>query len=156
MKNEKKEKKLIYLCDSRMKELNDYERQHGKISYKTLLKYYDIYNNMVLCNKIGELDNSLYDNIETGSLTYTDDDGNEYYDDVYQYFIIDFAPWMLDDIKEKYSDELIITYSDLLECYVLLVDHFGTSWDYVLTDIEFTDDWETFDKWEKEKEAQYE
>ena len=144
-------RKLMYLCDSRYKELNEYEKEHGKISYLTLLKYYDIYNNMVLCNKIGELDYSLYDNVETGSV-YNEETGE--YEDIYQYFIIDFASWMLDDIKKKYNDELIITYSDMLECYVLMVDHWGTGWDYVLTDIDFTTDYEEYQKWKKEIESE--
>lgn len=142
-------RKLIYLCKSRYDELNEYEKEHGKISYKTLLKYYDIYNNMVLCNKIGELDYSLYDNVETGSVYNEETDE---YEEIYQYFIIDFASWMLDDIKKKYNDELIITYSDMLECYVLMVDHWGTGWDYVLTDIDFTTDYDEYQKWEKEIE----
>ena len=132
-------KKLIYLCKSRYDKLNEYEKEHGKISYYTLLEYYDI--TRILCNKLPEIDPSIWDNIETGNI-----DEN---DDIYQYFIIDFSSWMLDDIKEKYSDELIITYSDLLDNYVLLVDHYGTSWDYVLTDIEFTTDYEVYQEWEK-------
>ena len=140
-------RKLIYLCKSRYDNLNEYEKEHGKISYYTLLEYYDI--SRILCNKLPEIDSSIYDNIETGSLSY-EEDGKTYYNDIYQYFIIDFSPWMLDDIKEKYSDELIISYSDLLDNYVLMVDHFGTAWDYVLTDIEFTTDYEKYEKWEKE------
>lgn len=33
---------------------------------------------------------------------------------------------------------LIIGYSELLDCDVLMVDHFGTSWDYVMTEAEIT------------------
>ena len=140
-------RKLIYLCKSRYDKLNEYEKEHGKISYYTLLEYYDI--SRILCNKLPEIDDSIWDNIETGSLSY-EEDGETYYNDIYQYFIIDFSSWMLDDIKEKYSDELIISYSDLLDNYVLMVDHLGTAWDYVLTDIEFTTDYEEYEKWEKE------
>lgn len=140
------EKKLIYLCKSRYDKLNDYEKEHGKISYHTLLEYYDI--TRILCNKLPEIDSSIWDNVETGSFSYEEDE-ETYYNEIYQYFIIDLSSWMLDDIKEKYSDELIITYSDLLDNYVLLVDHYGTSWDYVLTDIEFTTDYEKYQEWEK-------
>ena len=57
---------------------------------------------------------------------------------------------MIDDIKEKYNDELIIAYSEVLDNYVLLVNHFGTSWDYVLTDIKYTTDYEEYKKWQDE------
>ena len=51
-----------------------------------------------------------------------------------------------------YNDELIIAYSEVLDNFVLLVDHLGTSWDYVLTDIEFTDDYQKYQEWEKRLE----
>ena len=38
------------------------------------------------------------------------------------------------------NNDIIISYSDMLECDVLLVDHYGTSWDYVSTNIDITDD----------------
>ena len=143
------EKKLIYLCKKRMEELNEYEREEGKISYNTLLKYYDM--TPILCNNIAEVDEYLFDNIEVGNIY---DEENDCYIDIYQYFIINLSAWELENIKKYYNDELIIAYSEKLDNYILLVDHFGTSWDYVLTNIEFTDDIDKIQQWEKEQEEQ--
>ena len=44
----------------------------------------------------------------------------------------------LKKLQELNCDDLIIAWSETLEEYVLMVTHFGTSWDYVLTDIEPT------------------
>lgn len=134
--------KLIYLCKSRFKELNDYEKENGYISYRTLLNYYDI--TPILCNNIVNIDESLYDNVEVGSIY---DEENDYYYDIFQYFIINLSEWELENIKKYYNDELIIAYSEKLENYILMVDHYGTSWDYVLTDIKWTTDYEKYEKW---------
>lgn len=138
-------KKMIYLCNSRFEKLNSYEIEHHKISYRTLLNYYDI--TPILCNNILEVDPYLFENLESGQLY---DKENDCYVDIYQYFIIDVSQWELEDIKQKYNDELIICYSSKLDNYILCVDHFGTSWDYVLTDIEYTTDYNIYQKWEEE------
>lgn len=141
------ERKLIYLCESRFNELNDYEKENKRISYKTLIEYYDM--TPILCNNIIDIEELLYDYIEIGSIY---DEEEDYYKDIYQYYIINLSQWELEDIKRKYNDELIICYSPKLDNYILCVDHLGTSWSYVLTDIEFTTDYEEYDKWEKELE----
>lgn len=51
--------------------------------------------------------------------------------EIYQYFIISEAGA---DILKDYTDE-IVYYNDHLNMYVWGVTHWGTSWDYVLTDI---------------------
>lgn len=54
-----------------------------------------------------------------------------HYSDVCQWFIIsDNGAELLQD----YTDE-VLYYSDSLDCYVWGVTHWGTSWDYVLTNI---------------------
>lgn len=82
-------------------------------------------NSYILCNDIVEKDPSVIDNArfawddeETGEMT-----------DIYQWFLSDCSD---DDVR--YLEEtfgLLFTYSDLLDLYVLCVDHYGTSWDYV-------------------------
>ena len=141
-------RKLMYLCESRFKELNEYEKEHKRISYRTLLNYYNI--TPILCNNIINIEECLYDNIEVGSIYNEEED---YYEDIYQYFIIDLSQWELEDIKEKYNEELIICYSEMLDNYILCVNHFGTGWSYVLTDIEYTTDYEEYKKWEEELRA---
>lgn len=56
----------------------------------------------------------------------------EYYD----YFIISATGA---DILKYWTNEYVI-YSEKLDLYVWGVDHYGTSWDYVLTEIEFKDE----------------
>ena len=55
----------------------------------------------------------------------------ENYDpEIYQYYIVsDYAVEILEEAHE------IVYYNDVLDMYVWGVTHWGTSWDYVLTDI---------------------
>lgn len=63
-----------------------------------------------------------------------DDLGLSYYDDMYQYYIID-----------DYSSDLFIKlgypvfYSNVLNVYVVGITHWGTSWNYILTNQTFDD-----------------
>lgn len=81
-------------------------------------------NNLILCNNITEIDPSIYDYFR---FDITDDDEN--YIDIFQWFITDCS---LQDVKylEK-AFGLLFTYSELLDKYILCVDHWGTSWDSV-------------------------
>lgn len=121
------------------KELNEYEKEHKKISYKTLVN--KLFDNMILCNNISSV---LYDKmeLEIGS-DYNEE--IEEYEDIYQYFIVDFSDWAYDKMKEFLQDEIILYYVNELDIYVLGVAHFGTSWDYVLTDIGYTTNFEEAD-----------
>lgn len=84
--------------------------------------------NMVLCNNIPEVDESIYEN-------FTRELKEE--DTIYQWFITDCDK---DDVEylTSHFDCFIFTYSELLDCYILCVDHFGTNWNYVTvyTDLE--------------------
>ena len=134
-------------------DLTKEEKERGVISYARLTDF--LFSDMVLCNNIQEVDPEIFGNIEIGSLYYyTDEDGNEYteeeYDndetgkihqcenDIYQYFIVDLRYGDIEYIKNTYGDCVILAYSNLLDVYVLMVDHFGTSWKGVMTDIEYT------------------
>ena len=110
-------------------DLTEYNKKYGNASYLDFVTRF--INNLVLCNKILKIDKSLIKNIVTG---YIDE-----YDEVFQAFIIDINDYNLDTLKElKDKCPLIISYSDLLESYVLLVTHFGTGWDYVNTSYKIT------------------
>lgn len=51
--------------------------------------------------------------------------------DVFQYYIVsDAGAQLLKDLTDE-----IVYYLPFLDCYIWGVTHFGTSWDYVLTDI---------------------
>ena len=128
-------KKLVNL-----EELNEEEKRTKKISYARLIKR--ICDNMILCNDITNIDDSLYDNIIIGSVF------DEEYDDfveIYQFFIIDIDEYTIEKLQNLNCTDLIITYSEKLQNYILLVDHFGTSWDYVMTDIEYTENYSEAD-----------
>lgn len=55
----------------------------------------------------------------------------EHYEDIFQYYIISGAGAQ---ILEDYTDEIVF-YNEELDLYVWGVTHYGTSWDYVLTNI---------------------
>lgn len=104
--------------------VSDYGLENGYLDYQTLA---NIVGDCVLNNDIfmyvgyenWELDNGLEE----------DEDGNYY--EVYQYYIIsDYGARIL----REYTDELVF-YNEQLNLYLWGITHFGTSWDYVLTDI---------------------
>jgi len=140
-------KKIMYLSKGEQEKLNEYEKEHKKISYRTLLDRLNI--NCILCNNIINIDELLYNNIVSGSVYDEEDDT---YKEIYQYYIIDASDDDIKYINNWYKDELIISYSEKLENYILLVDHFGTSWDYVLTDITYNDNFEKVLKIHEEQE----
>ena len=118
-------------------ELNKYEKENKKISYKTLIKY--LFTDMILCNDFYKADEYFQDYIESGEIY----DGKiDEYKYIYQYFIVDFPNFNLDFIKKYCNNEIILFYSEKLDLYILGVDHFGTGWDYVLTDFEYTTNYE--------------
>lgn len=89
-------------------------------------------NSFVLCNNISEIDPSSYDNMR---FPLEDEEGNSI--DIYQWFVSDCSESDV-EFLEKHFD-LLFTYSDLLDTYILCVDHYGTSWSHVpcCTDLEF-------------------
>lgn len=104
--------------------VSDYGLENGYLDYHTLSK---IVGDCILNNDIfmyigyenWELDNGLEE----------DEDGNYY--EVYQYYIIsDYGARIL----REYTDELVF-YNEQLDLYLWGITHFGTSWNYVLTDI---------------------
>lgn len=128
MKNEK-----IYMYVNE-KELNREEKRTGRVSYRRLINR--ISNSIWLFNKAPELSNYEFD-FEIG--TDYDEENNEYLD-IYQYYLIDINSYMIEKLQELNVQDVIIAWSEKLEEYVLFVTHFGTSWDYIMTDIYYTTD----------------
>ena len=109
------------------KDLNDEELRTGRVSYGRIISRY--INNLVLCNNIPNIDDTLYDYEE----------GLEDDTEIYQYYLCDIDEY----VKNILIDwGFIFSYSDVLELDVLMVDHWGTSWDYVMTDVEWSEDYE--------------
>jgi hypothetical protein len=114
-----------------MENLNEYEKEHNKISYKTLVERY--FDNMILCNNIA----NNYEDLEVVAGSDYDEE-EDTYKDIYQYFIVDGC--FNEEDLQKVGEELgVVYYNSNLDLYILGVDHFGTGWDYVLTDIEPTE-----------------
>lgn len=111
-------------------EISDYGLENGYVDYRTLSKCFDA----VLCNSIPEIHPEMWDYIKSGSLSYTDDYDDEIYYEIFQYYIVsDNALHILEE-----ADEIVFYIPDL-DVYVWGVTHYGTSWDYVLTNIKI--DW---------------
>ena len=106
----------------------DYEKSQGRVSYATLAKSFDC----ILANEISK--DYEYFAVVNGSEHYEDEDsedGEDIWVDVYQYYIISDRGYQ---ILENLTDELV-WYDNRLGVFVWGITHYGTSWDYVLTDI---------------------
>ena len=104
--------------------VSEYGLENGYLDYHTLSK---LVGDCVLNNYIFEY--AGYENWELESGEEEDEDG--YFQEVYQYYIVsDGGARILKD----HTDELVF-YNEELDMYLWGITHFGTSWDYVLTDI---------------------
>ena len=120
-------------------DLNDYEIENKRLSYYNLF-YKD--ESMILCNNIAD----DWEDLEVMN----GDIDNE----IYQYYIIDdsTAQRLIDNTDE------IILYHNRLDIYILGVCHYGTSWQYVLTDFELVkcNDEDMADNWYKAIKIEHE
>ena len=105
-------------------EVSEYGLEHGYLDYLTLSK---IVGDCILNNNIYEF--AGYGTWELESGEEESEDG--YFLDVYQYYIITGSGARF---LGEYTDELVY-YHEELDMYLWGITHFGTSWDYVLTDI---------------------
>lgn len=105
--------------------ISAYGVQNRRVDYRTLSQAFDsVLNNNIV--SVGQWD--LYCGKET------DEDGEPY--EVYQYFIISKEGA---EILRGWTDE-IVYYNDELDMYLWCITHYGTSWDYVLTDIKIEEE----------------
>lgn len=105
--------------------ISDYGIENGYIDYRTLASAFEaILNNEVIERTI---EYGLEWDIYNGDLY--DEEDNPY--EIYQYYIItDRGAEILSEMTNE-----IVFYNEELDMYVWGVTHYGTSWDYVLTDI---------------------
>lgn len=103
--------------------ISDYGLKNGYVDYRTLAKAFDavLNNNIFEAMDFGEWE------LESGS---DYDEENEHYVDIFQYYIVDTNGA---DILKEVGE--IVYYNEKLDMYLWGVTHYGTSWDYVLTDI---------------------
>ena len=105
--------------------LNAEELRTGKVSYRRIVDAY--IKDLVLCNNITEIDNSVWDNM------------GEFEEEIFQYYLCNLSSYEKEQLQEF---GIILSYSDLLDLDVLCVEHYGTSWDYVMTDVEWTENFD--------------
>lgn len=86
-------------------------------------------NSYILCNNITEVDPNIWDNIQGLPDWCSDEESEEEMPDVYQFFLTDCSQSDMKYLRDTFG--LWFAYSDVLDMYVLLVTHYGTSWDYV-------------------------
>lgn len=122
--------RLKFYCN--LEDLNEEEKRTNRISYRRLIERI---GRVWLFNKAPELSNYDFE-YEVGS---DYDEETDDYIDIYQYYLIDADPYTIEKLQELKNTGLIIAWSETLEEHVLFVDHFGTSWDYVMTEFEPTD-----------------
>lgn len=123
----------------KLESMGSYEKEKGYASYKTVIDRY--ISDIVLCNEIQYLDDSIFYNVNENI--------REDYHDVYQYYLCNLSEYEKEQLTKC---GIILSYSDMLMCDVLMVDHFGTSWDYVLTNVKLFDNYDDLLEYEKESE----
>lgn len=106
-------------------QVSAYGLQNHRVDYKTLSLAFNHVQNEVLIN-VGEWYLFCGDEV--------DENGEPI--DVFQHYII---PRAGAEILSELTDE-IVYYNEDLDIYMWCVTHFGTSWDYVLTDIEIEEE----------------
>ena len=132
---EKKEIKMYV----NLEDLNEEEKRTGRVSYRRLINR--ISNGIWLFNNAPKL--SKYDFEFEINNDY--DEETEEYTDIYQYYLIDINDYIMEKLQNLNCKDVIVAWSERLGEHVLLVDHFGTSWDYVMTDIKYTNDYDNSD-----------
>lgn len=112
-----------YFCGN---DASQYAKENGYLDYATLAKAFDA----VMANDIirNTCEIGYWEQIHGWA---EDTEGQDYEPEVFQWFIISESGA---NLLQEWTNE-IIWYNEDLDLYVWGVTHFGTSWDYVLTDI---------------------
>ena len=82
----------------------------------------------ILCNEIAYIDEELM----CDTIGYEYDEEADEYPEIYQYYITNCSKDFCEFLNKHFG--LMFAYSEKLDLWVLLVDHYGTSWDYVTVD----------------------
>lgn len=114
-----------------------------------------------LKDQISDLEDKLYEIEDEYSEEYLSIEGkindlqekideleNETDTEIFQYYIISSSGA---EILEQYTDEIVL-YNEELDMYVWGVTHWGTSWDYVLTDIKLNCGYDNLQKGDENNE----
>ena len=107
-------------------EASDYAKEHNLLDYQTFAKAFPhVLNNDIIgaCAK-----HDIYFEPYCGE---DYDEETEEYTEVFQWYIV--PKWAVDEILKDAGE--IVYYCEELDIYLWGVTHWGTSWDYVLTNI---------------------
>ena len=88
-------------------------------------------NAIILCNEIVNIDFSVVENCRFSLY----DEETETEKEIFQWYITDCTQSDVEWLEEHFG--LLFSFSDMLDKYILCVDHFGTSWDYVHCECDF-------------------
>ncbi|MFR2453944.1 hypothetical protein [Faecalibacillus intestinalis] len=124
----KKQLKLVgkYFCGN---EISNYGKEHGFLDYDTFSRAFD----HILNNSIFELGQGIgygWELVNGLDFDYEEEEIIEE-PEVFQWYIVSDSGAQ---IIQDYTNE-ILYYHDELDIYLWGVTHWGTGWDYVLTDI---------------------
>ena len=92
--------------------------------YKTAVHW--LHNSLIMCNNITDVDTCLEYRFDF----YNEEDGTS--TEIYQHYLTDCSLSDVEFLEEHFG--LLFAYSEVLDLYVLCVDHYGTAWDYVACD----------------------
>lgn len=106
-------------------EASDYAKENGYLDYATFSKAFQAVLNNDIISKTQDIG---YWDIVNGSEY---DEESDSYEEIFQYYIVDNNGAK---IIQNFTDEILF-YNEEFDLYVWGVTHWGTSWDYVLTDI---------------------
>lgn len=107
------------------RKVSPYGLQKGYLDYDTLA---EIVGNRIRCSNLMEV--TGYENWDLVQ--------GDYDREVFQYYIITDAGY---DMLDHLADDEIVYYNEELDLFLWGITHFGTSWDYVLTDIKIREGW---------------
>ena len=106
---------------------------YGNLSYATLCKL--CFTDMILCNNITDIDESIYDNLEWQPDEEDEEEDGDWKSSIYQFYLVDTNNYFF----EQYKENFLMSYSDKLELWVLCVSHFGTSWKNISSGVKIVD-----------------
>lgn len=122
---------------------SSYALENGYLDYRTLAKMLE---NTILNNDIIKYEVDYWEVVNGSEVSYYDNEKNEFvdydeieewdnidecYSEIYQYYMIDYQGYKT---LERFTNEIVF-YNEKLDIYLWGITHWGTSWDYVLTDI---------------------
>lgn len=113
-------------------EVSSYGQEHGWVDYKTLA---EAVGDMVLANDLIVKTDGVIGYWEIENVPELEDD-EDCYPEIFQWYIITEKGA---ELLSKWTDEFVY-YNDELDMYLWGVTHFGTSWDYVLTNIKIEEE----------------